>query len=82
MSPFAVFDTFGIASDASGGYVPASYLVVFTAILFTALSYGKLVKMFPISGSVYTYTRKIMNPYIGVLVASGDIYRLPCIADD
>ncbi len=68
MSPFAVFDTFGIASDASGGYVPASYLVVFTAILFTALSYGKLVKMFPISGSVYTYTRKIMNPYIGVLV--------------
>ncbi|MBM7586073.1 putrescine importer [Bacillus pakistanensis] len=68
MSPFAVFDTFGIASQASGGYVPASYILVFTAILFTALSYGKLVKRFPVAGSVYTYTRSIMNPYLGVLV--------------
>ncbi|MCP3740450.1 APC family permease [Rossellomorea sp. BNER] len=68
MSPFAVFDTFGIASEASGGFVPASYILVFTAILFTALSYGKLVQKFPISGSVYTYTRRIMNPYLGVVV--------------
>lgn len=68
MSPFAVFDTFGIAADVSSGFVPTAYVIVFTAIFFTALSYGKLVRMYPISGSVYTYTRNILNPYLGVLV--------------
>lgn len=68
MSPFAVFDTFGIASEVSGGLVPTAYIIVFTAIFFTALSYGKLVRLYPISGSVYTYTRNILNPYLGVLV--------------
>ncbi|MFS0646936.1 APC family permease [Siminovitchia sp. 179-K 8D1 HS] len=68
MSPMAVFDTFGIASDVSSGHVPAAYIVVFIAILFTALSYGKLVRQFPNAGSVYTYTRNIINPYLGVIV--------------
>lgn len=68
MSPFAVFDTFGIASDVSSGKVPAAYIVVFTAILFTAFSYGKLVKRYPTAGSVYTYTKNILNPYLGVIV--------------
>lgn len=68
MSPFAVFDTFGIASDISSGHVPAAYLVVFTAILFTALSYGKLVKRYPAAGSVYSYTKNLINPYVGIMV--------------
>lgn len=68
MSPFAVFDTFGIASDISSGYVPTAYIIVFAAIFFTALSYGKMVKLYPVSGSVYTYTKNILNPYLGVLV--------------
>ncbi|WP_075981324.1 APC family permease [Bacillus massilinigeriensis] len=68
MSPFAVFDTFGIASEISSGHVPAAYIIVFTAILFTALSYGKLVKRYPTAGSVYTYTKNILNPYLGVIV--------------
>lgn len=68
MSPFAVFDTFGIASDVSSGYVPLAYVVVFTAIFFTALSYGKLVKKYPNAGSVYTYTKNILNPYLGIMV--------------
>lgn len=68
MSPFAVFDTFGIAADISSGLVPAAYVVVFTAILFTALSYGKLVRKYPVAGSVYTYTKNILNPYLGIIV--------------
>ena len=68
MSPFAVFDTFGIAADISSGYVPTAYVIVFTAIFFTALSYGKLVKIYPVAGSVYTYTKNIINPYLGIMV--------------
>src|SRR5690625_4281490 len=68
MSPFAVFDTFGIAADISSGYVPTAYVIVFTAIFFTAISYGKLVRIYPVAGSVYTYTKNIINPYLGVFV--------------
>lgn len=68
MSPFAVFDTFGIASNVSSGHVPAAYIIVFIAILFTALSYGKLVKKYPAAGSVYTYTKNTINPYVGIIV--------------
>ncbi|SDI81619.1 APC family permease [Alteribacillus bidgolensis] len=68
MSPFAVFDTFGIVSEVTSGHVPTAYILVFTAILFTAFSYGKMVKRYPVSGSVYTYTQKTMNPHIGFIV--------------
>lgn len=68
MSPFAVFDTFGVVSEATHGHVPASYILITIAILFTALSYGKMVKIYPDAGSAYTYTKKTMNPQLGFLV--------------
>lgn len=68
MSPFALFDTFGIAADISSNLVPTAYIIVFTAIFFTALSYGKLVRIYPAAGSVYTYTKNLLNPYLGVMV--------------
>ncbi|QQK75776.1 APC family permease [Salicibibacter cibarius] len=68
MSPFAVFDTFGIVSDVTNGHVPTAYLLVFAAILFTAFSYGKMVRIYPISGSVYTYTQRTINPHLGFIV--------------
>ncbi|TCP30614.1 putrescine importer [Scopulibacillus darangshiensis] len=68
MSPFAVFDTFGIVSDTTNGHVPASYILITVAILFTAFSYGKMVKVYPTAGSAYTYTRQTMNASLGFLV--------------
>lgn len=68
MSPFAVFDTFGVVSSETHGHVPASYILITIAILFTALSYGKMVKLYPDAGSAYTYTKKTMNPQLGFLV--------------
>lgn len=68
MSPFAVFDTFGIVSDTTGGHVPAAYIVVTVAILFTAFSYGRMVKVYPVAGSAYTYTRRTINSGLGFLV--------------
>ncbi|WP_240511867.1 APC family permease [Paludifilum halophilum] len=68
MSPFAVFDTFGIVSEATQGHVPVSYLLITAAILFTAFSYGKMVKVYPAAGSAYTYTRQTMHSGLGFLV--------------
>jgi putrescine importer len=68
MSPFAVFDTFGIVTEMTNGHVPASYIIVTIAIIFTAFSYAKMVRVYPSAGSAYTYTRKTINPGVGFLV--------------
>lgn len=68
MSPFAVFDTFGIVTESTGGFVPSAYVIVAIAILFTALSYGKMVKIYPVAGSAYAYTRHTMGSGTGFFV--------------
>lgn len=68
MTPMVVFDTFGIVSGITGGHVPTAYIVALVGMLFTAASYGKLVKVFPAAGSAYTYTQKAINPHVGFLV--------------
>jgi putrescine importer len=68
MSPFAVFDTFGIVSEATKGHVPMSYIIVTIAVLFTAFSYAKMVRVYPSAGSAYTYTRRTIAAPVGFLV--------------
>lgn len=68
MQPMTLFDTFGIVSGMTDGHVPTAYAFALVAILFTALSYGKLVRRFPSSGSAYTYAQKSINPFVGFMV--------------
>lgn len=46
MQPMTLFDTFGIVSGLTDGHVATAYAFALIAILFTALSYGKLVRRF------------------------------------
>lgn len=46
MQPMTLFDTFGIVSGLTDGHVATAYAFALVAILFTALSYGKLVRRF------------------------------------
>ena len=57
MQPMTLFDTFGIVSGLTDGHVPTAYAFALIAILFTALSYGKLVRRYPSAGSAYTTPR-------------------------
>jgi len=68
MTPMVVFDTFGIVSHITDGHVPTAYLIALIGMLFTAVSYGKLVRVFPDAGSAYTYTQKAINSHLGFLV--------------
>ncbi|MCO7518703.1 MULTISPECIES: APC family permease [unclassified Pseudomonas] len=68
LTPMTVFDTFGIVSGITAGHVPSAYLLALAGILFTAVSYGTLVRRFPQSGSAYTYTQRAINPHVGFLV--------------
>ncbi|MED3563132.1 APC family permease, partial [Bacillus xiapuensis] len=68
MAPMAVFDTFGIVSGETKGHVPTAYIIALLGMLFTAISYGKLVRVFPEAGSAYTYTQKAISSHLGFLV--------------
>lgn len=68
MSPYAVFDTFGLVSGITDGRVPASYIIVTVAMLLTAYSYSRMVRIYPSSGSAYTYTRRTVNDGVGFVV--------------
>lgn len=82
MAPLAVFDMFGIVAAETGGHVPLAYLVVIVAVLFTAFSYSRMVRLFPIAGSAYTYAKEAINAHVGFLVgwaATLDYLLLPMI---
>lgn len=68
MTPTVVFDTFGIVSRETNGVVPLAYLVALSVMLFTAISYGRMVRVYPSAGSSYTYTRETMHPSLGFMV--------------
>lgn len=68
MAPSIVVFTFGIIAVASNGTAPLSYLLATLAISLTALSYAKMSKTFPGSGSAYIYARKVLGEKAGFLV--------------
>lgn len=68
MTPTTVFDTFGIVSGETNGVVPLAYLVALVAMVFTAVSYGRMTRIYPSAGSAYTYTSETMHPNVGFLV--------------
>src|SRR4051795_13674751 len=68
MTPMTVFDTFGIVSEETDGVVPLAYIVALIAMVFTALSYGRMTRVFPSAGSAYTYASEVIHPNVGFLV--------------
>ncbi|KSU82163.1 Amino acid transporter [Fictibacillus enclensis] len=68
MTPMIFFTVYGVAYQAAHGLLAAAYVTAFVAIFFTAYSYSRMVKAYPISGSAYTYTKKSIHPHAGFLV--------------
>lgn len=68
MAPFAIFTMYGVVTEATRGMLPTAFLLAMIAMLFTAYSYGQMVKAYPISGSSFTYTQKSIHPNLGFLV--------------
>jgi hypothetical protein len=51
MTPMTVFDTFGIVSGETNAVVPLAYLAALVAMIFTAISYGRMTRVYPSAGS-------------------------------
>jgi amino acid transporter len=83
MSPSIVVSTFGVIAATAHGASPTAYVVATLAMALTALSYGKLARAYPASGSVYTYARKLLDSRIGFLAGWAlllDYFFLPMVA--
>src|SRR3954462_15670091 len=68
MTPMTVFDTFGIVSGETNAVVPLVYLAALVAMVFTAISYGRMTRVYPSAGSAYTYASETIHPNFGFLV--------------
>ncbi|MBP1326948.1 amino acid transporter [Leucobacter exalbidus] len=67
MTVITVFTTYGIVNQETDGHLPASYVVAVVAMLFTAASYGAMVRRYPVAGSAYTYTQQSFGGAAGFL---------------
>jgi amino acid transporter len=67
MTPIIVLGTFGILAQSTSGMVPAAYLAALVAMVFTAMSYGRMAAAFPVAGSAYSYVRKAISPKLGFI---------------
>ncbi|MBB2928746.1 APC family permease [Paraburkholderia silvatlantica] len=82
MAPLIVYGTYGVLAGASQDTAALAYLIALIAIVFTALSYGKLARLFPVAGSAYTYTRKSFNSHLGFMIGWAtllDYFFLPMV---
>lgn len=65
MTPIAPAYIYGSASATTGGTLAMAYLIAMVAMLFTAISYGRMAGAFPVAGSTYSYTQKGINHHLG-----------------
>jgi putrescine importer len=68
MAPLIVYGTYGVLAKASDDTAALAYLLALLAITFTALSYARLARRYPLAGSAYTYTRRNFNAHIGFMI--------------
>ncbi|MFF1586889.1 APC family permease [Streptomyces sp. NPDC058286] len=83
MAPSMVMVIFGVISAASSGAAPTAFLVATGAMFLTAMSYAKMARHYPTSGSAYVYTRNLFGSPVGFLVGWAvllDYLFLPMVA--
>ena len=65
IQPVAPMSVFGVLSDRGHGHVVTTILIAMVAMLFTAISYGRMARAYPSAGSAFTYVGKEINPALG-----------------
>jgi amino acid transporter len=65
LQPVAPMSAFGALSDRGRGHVVTAILIAMVAMLFTAISYGRMARAYPSAGSAFTYVAQEIHPSIG-----------------
>src|SRR5215472_13689222 len=65
IQPVAPMSVFGVLSERGRGHVVTTILIAMVAMLFTAVSYGRMARAYPSAGSAFTYVGQEINPALG-----------------
>jgi putrescine importer len=65
IQPVAPLSVFGVLSSRGRGHVVTTILIAMVAMLFTAISYGRMARAYPSAGSAFTYVGQEINPALG-----------------
>jgi len=65
IQPTAPMSVFGVLSQRGRGHVVTTILIAMVAMLFTAVSYGRMARAYPSAGSAFTYVGQEINPALG-----------------
>jgi putrescine importer len=67
IQPIAAVPVFGVADGLSHGHAVTAVLVAGMAMMLTAVSYGRMARIYPLAGSAYNYVGRGLNPHLGFL---------------
>ena len=67
IQPTAPMPVFGVLYQKSHGHVTATILLALVAMLFTAISYGRMARAYPHGGSAFLYVGREIHPSLGYL---------------
>lgn len=65
LQPVAPMSAFGALSDRGHGHVVTAILIAMIAMLCTAVSYGRMARVYPSAGSAFTYVAREIHPAAG-----------------
>jgi amino acid transporter len=67
LQPVAPMSAFGALSDRGKGHVVTAILIAMVAMLMTAVSYGRMARVYPSAGSAFTYVAQEIHPSVGYI---------------
>jgi len=65
IQPTAPMPLFGVVGQEARGHIVTTVLIAMCAMLFTAISYGRMARAYPSAGSAYTYVGKELHSGLG-----------------
>lgn len=71
IQPTAPMPLFGVVSQEARGHVVTAILIAMIAMLLTAVSYGRMARVYPSAGSAYAYVRGEFGSFLGYLTGWG-----------
>lgn len=63
----APMPVYGVMSVRAHGHAVAAILIAMVAMLFTAISYGRMARIYPSAGSAFTYVGQEIHPTLGYI---------------
>jgi putrescine importer len=71
IQPTAPMPDFGVLYQKSHGHATLTILLALIAMLFTAISYGRMARLHPQGGSAFLYVGKELHPSLGYMAGWG-----------